>query len=305
MSFVAAKNAGIQFVELAQQWDEIETANGEYNSPFASIANKVYPPLDTAVVLSMNPIDTMANRVPKHLESFDWDSEQRVQGFIRWFDWTCDQLSDVEILAVSVGNEIDAYLTGHPDEMDAYARFFQQVATHIRKRYPDAFVGSKFTFSGRTGELNDRFAKIDSQADAIMLTYYPLDDQFHVRMPGTVAKDFETMLQLSEDRPILLLETGYPSGTACNSTEKRQAEFVDQLFAAWDRHLDRIPMVNLVWTCDLPKSEVDAMVNYYGIQQPGFRTYLSTLGLRTASGRDKLAFKQVRKLVRKRAKDAP
>ena len=57
--------------------------------------------------------------------------------------------------AVSVGNEVDAYFASHPDEIEQYATFFQQVAKHIREALPAAKVGCKMTFPGRTGELRD------------------------------------------------------------------------------------------------------------------------------------------------------
>ena len=45
LAFASAKNAGIQFIELPQQWDEIETEQGSYTSPFVAMANEVYPQL--------------------------------------------------------------------------------------------------------------------------------------------------------------------------------------------------------------------------------------------------------------------
>ncbi len=300
LAFASAKNAGIEFIELPQQWDEVEMAAGNFSSPFAKMANEVYPQLGTAVVLSLNPIDTSAVRVPKHLLDVPWDSDECINGFIHWFDWTKSQLPDADLVAVSIGNEVDAYFSIHPEEIEAYARFFERVARHIRKQLPDTKVGCKMTFPGRTGQLQDSLAMIDLQADAIMLTYYPLDDLFHVRDPDEIASDFDVMVGLSE-KPIYLLETGYPSGAACQSSESRQAAFIDALFQAWDKHVDRVPMVNLVWTCDMSKPQIDAMVQYYGIAQPAFRGFLSTLGLRTASGIDKPAFDRVRENVKLRS----
>lgn len=300
-AFAMAKNAGIQFIELPQQWDEVETTSENYESPFAAMANEVYPKLDTALVISMNPIDTGTHRVPEHLLHSEWDSIERVEAFKRWFDWTKSQLPDAEIIAVSVGNEVDVYFASHPDEVEAYARFFKKVATHIREQLPDAAVGCKMTFSGRKGELGQALTSIDSQADAIMLTYYPLDDQFLVRDPSEVSRDFKLMAGMSE-KPIYLLETGYPSGVACQSSEIKQAAFIDALFESWDEHVGKITLVNLVWTCDLPKPQVDSMVQYYGVKQLAFREYLETLGLLTADGVSKPAFDRVRESVRMRVK---
>ncbi|MCC9603129.1 glycosyl hydrolase 53 family protein [Stieleria sp. JC731] len=299
LAFASAKNAGIQFIELPQQWDEVELADGDYQSQFVAMANEVYPQLETSLVLSMNPIDTAANRVPKHLLDADWDSHERIDAFNRWFDWTIAQLSDAQIVAVSVGNEVDAYFTSHPDEIEAYARFYEQVAGHIREQIPNAVVGCKMTFPGRTGSIESALASIDSHSDAIMLTYYPLNDQFQVRDPSEVSRDFEKMVSLT-DQPVYLLETGYPSGAKCQSSQARQAEFVDALFEAWDKQVNEVPVVNLVWTCDLPKSQVDSMVQYYAVQQLAYREYLQTLGLRTADGTNKAAFERVRENVRER-----
>ncbi|QEG39322.1 hypothetical protein [Roseimaritima ulvae] len=90
-------------------------------------------------------------------------------------------------IAVSVGNEVDAYFAAHPNEIEAYATFFQKVAAHIREQLPEATVGCKMTLPGRSGQLRDSLQRIDAEADTIMLTYYPLDDQFYVRDPTVVA----------------------------------------------------------------------------------------------------------------------
>lgn len=301
LSFAAAKHAGLQFIELPQQWDEVARADGTFDSEFAVMANEVYPALDTSLVLSLNPIDTTANRLPAYLQGEPWDSLKVIDAFNAWFDWTVAQLPDATIEAVSVGNEVDAYLSANTDEMEAYKRFFEAVRDHIRSTH-DVPVGCKMTFGGRTGELSEALAKIDQSADALMLTYYPLDDQFRVRSPKIVPGDIAKMLSFANDRPVFILETGYPSGSECGSSLESQAEFIDELFAAWDRNADQVPLINLVWTCDMPTEQVTTMVKYYGVESDAFQGYLATLGLRSVSGENKPAFERVRYHVGERSK---
>ena len=84
-----------------------------------------------------------------------------------------------------------------------------------------------------------------------MLTYYPLDETFRVRPPKTIEADFARMIEVAAGKPVHLLEAGYPSASACGSSPQQQAAFIDAMFAAWDKHVDAVPLINFVWTCDL------------------------------------------------------
>ena len=302
LAFASAKNAGIQFIELPQQWDEVETSPGRYESEFAAMANQVYPALDTAIVLSLNPIDTNSLRVPDHLKDYAWDSPERISAFCDYVDWTLDQLPDATIQSIAVGNEVDAWFAGHPDEIEGYTKFFSVVRDHIRARHPQIPVGVKITFTGRMGELSSKFDSLEESADACMLTYYPLDETFQVRPPSSIEDDFTKMVASVRGKPIHLLEAGYPSGTACGSSPNQQAEFIDAMFASWDKYVSEVPVINFVWTCDLSSGEVDAMTKYYGVDLPAFSEYLGTLGLQGNDGRKKLAWTRLREHVAKRAK---
>ncbi|QDV85884.1 hypothetical protein TBK1r_49010 [Stieleria magnilauensis] len=59
-------------MELLQQWRGVEREPGKYGSEYAALAHQAYPAPDTAVVLSLQPIDTNSHRVSKLLHSFAW-----------------------------------------------------------------------------------------------------------------------------------------------------------------------------------------------------------------------------------------
>lgn len=301
LAFASAKNAGVQFIEFPQQWDEVEKEPGKYESEFATMANQVYPALDTAIVLSLNPIDTNSLRVPKHLQDLAWDHPECIESFCKFADWTLSQLPNATIESIAIGNEVDAWFASHPDEIASYTKFFESVRGHIRAKRPDTTVGVKITFAGRTGELASSFDTLESSADVCMLTYYPLDESFQVRPPSSIESDFIKMISVAGGKSVHLLEAGYPSGAICGSSPDRQAEFIDAMFTAWDKYVDEIPVINFVWTCDLSQAEVDAMTQHYGIHLPAFVEYLGTLGLQQNDGTSKAAWTRLREHVAKRA----
>ncbi|MGB7328132.1 MAG: hypothetical protein WBD31_24870 [Rubripirellula sp.] len=302
LAFASAKHAGIQFIELPQQWDEIEATPATYTSEFVSMANQVYPALDTSIVLSLNPIDTNALRVPEHLRDLSWDSDQRIEAFCKWIDWTLEQLPDASVIAISVGNEVDGWFAAHPEQLAGYTVFFKAVVDHIHDNHPDIPVGVKVTFGGRVGELASELNKLESAADVCMLTYYPLDESFQVRPPSSIEADFVKMIEVASDKPVYLLEAGYPSDAACGSSQIHQAAFVDAMFAAWDKHVEAVPVINFVWTCDLSRTEVAAMTKYYGVELVAFAKYLGTLGLQTHDGKPKPAWNRIRDNVAERSR---
>jgi hypothetical protein len=139
----------------------------------------------------------------------------------------------------------------------------------------------------------------------ILVTYYPLKDDFTVRNPEIVNEDFRTITTQYPDRQIIFHETGYPSGAKCNSTEEKQADFIRNVFAAWDAHANQIDLIIFTWLTDVPPQSVREMEIYYGLSDPAFLEYLGTLGLRTysGSGTDKAALTALRLEVQKRIGD--
>lgn len=94
------------------------------------------------------------------------------------------------------------------------------------------------------------------------------------------------------EKPVYMMEVGYPSSSICQSSEQKQAEFIQQVFYAWDNYQDRIKYINFLWLHDLSASQVIRFQQYYGLSEPKFGEFLRTLGLRTyeSTGVDKKAF---------------
>ena len=65
------------------------------------------------------------------------------------------------------------------------------------------------------------------------------------------------------------------------------------MFSAWDDHRDVITLVLVDWLHDVTGEQVAEWTEYYGLSDPGFVEFLSTLGLRNYNHTDKYAWQQV------------
>lgn len=133
-----------------------------------------------------------------------------------------------------------------------------------------------------------------------MLTYYPLNNDFTVKNPEVVHEDFAKLVVLFPDKPIYVLEAGYPSSTLLGSSEAKQADFVREIFIAWDTQAEHIKLLDFLWLHDISPASVEELGDYYGFHDEKFLAFLATLGLRTFDGEDKEAFKVLRLETKKR-----
>ena len=296
-AFAEARSAGIQFVTLPQPWDDIERSPGVFSNTYLDAANAFYPPNNTRVVLEFNPIDTNVVRLPADLRGRAYDDPTVISRYAAAFDYVLSRLPNISLSGVVIGNEIDATLGSNAALWAQYARFFQAAAAHVRMRRPGVAVGTKAQFDS-IGSAN--LATVNASADAWMLTYYPMLGNFQVRNPGMVPQDVGAMVQAAQGKPIFLLEAGYPSATLNGSSPDLQAQFVRQLFAAWDSYPTQLPLVNFLWMHDISTAELNALLAYYGTTAPAFAAFLGSLGLRSFNGVNKPGFDALRAEARAR-----
>lgn len=294
-AFPVAQKSGIQFVELPQQWDEIEPKPGKYTSQWLDIANAYYPQVGVRLVISLNPIDTTSWRVPEDLRGKPIDHPKVIARYKKAVDYVLSRLPDTKLVAFSIGNEIDGVLGANAARWSQYERFFKATADYVRRKIPDVPVGAKAMLPSAIGDLRQEVQAVNQHADALFLTYYPLNSDFSVKPPRVVHDDISTVVKISAGKPIYLLEAGYPSSPHLGSSQQRQAEFIQEIFKVWDQHHAQVRAVNFIWLHDISTAEVNTYQKYYGVNARSFGEYLGTLGLRTHNGKDKRAFQILRR----------
>ena len=284
-------------------WNVIEPREGRFVDPddgTLSFSNSFYPSQRMAATLTIAPIQTNVLAFPADLKGRSFDDPEVINRFNSMLDHVLGLVRDVQLRSIAIGNEVDAYLGDNAQRWREYTTFFKAAKKHLANRLPGVPVGAKVTYPALIGKTKALASALNAEADVIMTTYYPLNDDFKVRPPSVVTKDFGQLVKLYPRRPIYILEAGYPSSPDNGSSPKLQAEFVVEVFAAWDRYKDNIKLVDFTWLHDLAPATVNNMTRYYGLSSRGFKAYLSTLGLRTHDGRDKPAFSVLKREAKRR-----
>lgn len=247
----------------------------------------------TVLMLGIQVINTTAKETPADLAGVAFDSPQMKTRFHALVDAIKPALNS-RVKYLSIGNEVDAYLSLHPAEWDAYRAFFLDAQQYVHSVLPGIAVGVTATFDGARGPNASRVAAMAAAADVWILTYYPLGAGFKPRAASTATADIAQMISIVKGKPLVLQEVGYPSAAALGSSEAAQADFVANVMAAWKDQGARIPFLNFLGLHDTSPSQCDVYAAYYG--QPGsaaFKAYLCSLGLRHADGTPKAAWQRL------------
>jgi hypothetical protein len=293
-----ARELGAESIRLSVYWDDIETSPGVFDPDpnWLAIANSYYPAQGFQVSLVIAVLDTTEIRLPADLEGKPFDDPQVISRFGDLLEYIAAESPDLELASLAIGNEIDGVLGGDAGQWAAYIRFFEAAADHANRLWPDVPVGSKVMFSGLSGKSASHARELNAHADVVMTTYYPLAGDFTVHNPALVGEDFDRLAALYPEKEIHITEIGFPTSEVNDSSPELQAEFIREMFAAWDEHADRITLLSYSWLSDLPDSSVQELESYYGLSNRAFGEFLRTLGLRTypGAGEDKPGYRTFR-----------
>lgn len=288
-----ARAAGMRIFEIPQQWRE---SGNPTNTQLLRLFNQELPKRGLRVVLTMNPLDTMENQIPDDLRSKRYDDPEFIKRYCRFVDDTLAALPKVQLVSISVGNEVDLLLGNHADRWNQYANFFRQAKAHLKKRRPNVPVGVKFTYNGFKKHPK-LVAAIAADCDRVMINYYPIDEN-KVRPPSLVHRELSGLARAFPGKRIQLTEVGYPDSLSLGSSPELQADFVSKVFAAWDA-LPQIELVNFVWLNEMTPSAAAQLKRTFG-EEASLVYFLTSLGLRTHQGKPKPSFLRLQKEVEAR-----
>lgn len=299
---LAARDAGARATRVAFAWDEIErpfdagadAADGGDAGPVTAlyqpglhIANLVLEAYATGATLSIDALDRGGPRLPADLVGRDLDDAEVGARFERAADYALEQVRDLRIDAFLVGSSVDLALGDEPARWATFATFFARAAAHVRAARPGTRVGFSVTAEGAPAQRS-RLAPLWASADLVAVSYLGVDGAAQVRAPGHLTAALDAVVSAAPpDKPLALVEVGFPSAAACGSDEPAQAAFVGEAFRAWDRHAARIGAMTFVELDDLPSPEAAARARRLGRADPAFAAMLGSLGLRGVGPRAK------------------
>jgi hypothetical protein len=286
-----AYRAGSRHIQASPIWSDVEKRPGSYDfssvDPVFQVAEQYSQPL----YLNFRVIDTNNLALPRHLNRRPFDDPEVISAFHRMVQAVAARTTSPGLVKwVSLGNEVDAYLLEHRSSIPAYAKFVRTVADKVRQVFPSAGITVNFTYSG-LGELRGALLPVAELCDFYSFSYYPLNADFSFRDPSTTASEINRMVDSAGGRQVFFQEIGYPSGTRLNSSEQKQAQFMEQVFKVLQQRKDRILGASIVWMCDLDERTVQQLTGYYRLRDnDNFREYLSTIGLFDRQGKPKQAW---------------
>ena len=286
--------AEVGSVELNLDWTYFEEKRGQYQDPQSLLtAVQLYADNNIKLGLSLATINTVRKTHPAYLNGISFDDPVYINAFTDLMNWILSQLPpSLDVYYISVGNEVDLFLD--ETEWPQFKSFLEESKKYFNEQYPDVPIGAKTTVTeGLFGESRNHVLDIINGSDVAMINYYPTESNFRVRDPSVAFKDFDRFVG-DITIPIFVTEIGYHTGTEyALSSEAKQALFYHNVMQAWDRHIDRIELIQINWMHDVSENTLEEFQAYYGSQDPAFVEFLATLGLRTHNEVNKLAFDQL------------
>ena len=297
------------FIQLLQPWNSFENQQaGVYDGEAIQLyetLNHFVGSTGTKLSLIITPIDIPGRFLPDYISDKKFNDPLVIESFKNLIDRLFNSVNGIvnpeKVIAFSVGNEIDHYnWASNNDQVSEYCEFLQAIKPTVNSYgIPLHFTGTLFGLS-QPGNI---WTDLSDVVDKVSVTYYPINADFTVKSPEIVFTDLNELATKFTDKKLFLQEIGYPTSSALNSNEAKQAEFFCHFFNAWDGHKDQITHVSILRLNDVSLTSAQATAITYGV--PGnkrFIEYIRTLGIRTweNTGSHKKAFDVIEKELVKR-----
>ncbi len=290
-ALAATQAAGVQFTHLMLNWTEIEKKSQEYTNGKLPVLALFERPKRELLCLTLSPVNAAKRSIPKDLtkiKKLKFDDPRMIGRFNSLLDYVLEQIPHVPLTSLVIGYEVDVYLGGSDEKWAAYQTFYEAVAAHAKKKLQGLKVGVTVTCHALLGDSRERLAALTRTSDFIAVTYYPLWPDFTVKDIYQVRADLGALVASAPGKQIYIQACGYPSSETCKGSEALQAEFVRQVFKAWDAYNWQIQSISFM--TDWPNNAVKKLAKASGHETELFKEYLRTLGLLTTSGKPKEAF---------------
>ena len=281
--------AGARGLFQMHQWREGEPKVGKYDQQKISGDFSINRLQDfDQVLLGIQVINTVKREVPASLRKASWDSVEMVTAFKNYIDWLAPQMEG-KVAMISIGNEVDVYLSENPDEWDSYKSFYDQAVAHIHQVLPGVLVGTTTTFGGLK-KHSEKIRTLNQNSDVMIMTYYHgIEESGSVK--SAPSKDLPAMMALVPDKKLVLQEAGYATAASLGGSEDGQVQFVHDMFEAWEQAGDAVPFISFFMQHDFAPDTCRTLSGYYGGGKSGvIYDFLCSLGFRDAYGKPKKAW---------------
>ncbi len=279
---ILAHAAGVTRAPITYAWGALEPVPEEYDDSNLALAALFFPAMGMSIDIAITPIASNRLVMPRDLLDRSFDDTEVIQRYLELIDHVMGVLAGADVRTLLIGVEVDAFLGNDEDAWASYAAFVAAVAGYVHSLRPEIEVGVQSTTYSRFADP-ERWSDIDASTDIIATSYYPLDG-LRARDPDEIDDDFDALTALYPDRIIRIVEAGFPSSKANDSSPELQATFIHALFAAWDEHRTQILSITLSVEHDYGPAHVEAIGAFYGEKRDRYASFIGSIGLRTWQG---------------------
>jgi hypothetical protein len=294
-----ARDSGVQVTHFYFEWDSIETAPGVYDwtVPDYIVEANYLEGFEMSIVLKTIHT-TVRGSIPADVRELPFDDPRFIDRLTAFAVAFADRYAG-RVHYLWIGNEVNDYFAAHRGEIDAYAKAFDHAREAVRARHPDLPVG--ITFAYHDAETLDTLDVVETlnRGDAIAYTLYLYNDGFSfTRDPAELGGYLDRMLALAGDTPVAIVETGWNTAPELDSSEEKQAEYIQQIFVELAERSDQIQFLTWFMLHDWTRDECYEQgrtffppgVELEADEMETFAIFLCDLGLRRSDGTPKLGW---------------
>lgn len=278
-------------------WKDLELAPGKFTlqekiiNPLTLLLPK-YPQVK-GIVFVLKMIDTNWKPAPKDLETKSFDDPAVLKRFDALIEAIAAEPSTKRITHILLGNEIDGYLSQHPEEIEAFEIFYNRALLQIHNKLPGVKVGTIFTAGGVLGNIDifNFFNKINRYSDFIDYTYYPvyglergnMSPAWQMQPISEIEDSLVKLAKLSGNKSFAFTEIGYSASPLNNSTEEKQAAFVREMFKVLTPYqkISQIEFLLYHNMYDYAPGICEPYAKQQGVSSDAICDFMENLGLRS------------------------
>jgi hypothetical protein len=227
------RETGVQVSHYYFDWGDIETAPGvfDWTVPDYIVDAHQLEGFELSIVIKIIHTSVRGN-LPSDVADLDFDDphfKKRLGDFLVIF---ADRYAG-RLDYLAIGNEIDYYLSSHPDEVEAYRSAFEYALGALHSHNPDLPVGLIFAYHNiDLMGLQDMVHSLNL-GDFIAYTLYLSDELHFTRAPALIGEYLDRLLEFSGDTPVAIVETGWSTDKELDGSEEEQSEYVRHVFKAF------------------------------------------------------------------------
>lgn len=291
-----AKAAGATVQIRAPQWNRVEPAPGAWNLAEEQLYLDVHRTLGLRTFVNLRIVDTNSRNLPADLAALAWDDPALVARVDVLVDTLAALARRNDVVAVAVGNEVDAYFGLHPGEFAAFLVLYRRAVARFHAAAPGVPIG--ITTTNPLGNANAHFGdSLNVTSDVVLHTFYDTQPGGFTQQPAArFDADLEAVVARAHGRPVAFQEVGYASSPVVGGSLDAQAEAA-QRFRTWLGGQPRSRVLFASWFLytDWSSGTLRTLFDYYGFETSEFGAFLGSLGLRDSLGRAKPAWDAFRR----------